>query len=62
MEWTKSASTYSSRNEARTVKSTLAMIFVFVLSVFRETAASLSVFISHLMPLFTVMIGIRQTE
>jgi hypothetical protein len=40
----------------------LATMFVFVSSVFRETAASFSVFMSHLMPLFTVMIEIRQTE
>jgi hypothetical protein len=34
----------------------------FASSVFSETAASFSVFLSHLMPLFTAMSGIRQTE
>jgi hypothetical protein len=62
MEWTKSASTCSSRSEARTANSMLATMFVFVSSVFRETAASFSVFISHLIPLFTVMFRIRQME
>jgi hypothetical protein len=62
MEWTKSASTYSSRNGARAANSMLATMLVFISSVFRETAASFSVFMSHLMPPFTVMFRIRQTE
>src|SRR4029077_9524406 len=62
MEWTKSASTYSSRNEARTANSMLATMFVFVSSVFGETAASFSLFMSHLIALFTVIFRIRQME
>jgi len=62
IEWTKSDSTYSSCNEARTANSMLATMFVFASSVVRETEVPFSVFMSHPMLLFTVMIGIRQTE
>jgi hypothetical protein len=37
-------------------------MFVFASSVVRETAIPFSIFMSHPNPLFTVMIGIRQTE
>jgi hypothetical protein len=62
MEWTKSESTYSSCNEARTANSMLAIMFGFASSAVREAVVPFSVFISHPLPLFTATIRIRQME
>src|SRR5216684_5710011 len=60
MEWTKSASTYCSCNEALTANSMLATMFFLASFVVPEPAVAFSIFMSHLMPLFTVVFRIRQ--
>src|SRR5438876_5905835 len=47
MEWTKSASTYSSCNEARTANSMLANMFLLASFVVPEPAVAFSIFMSH---------------
>src|SRR5438445_7756798 len=60
MEWTKSESTYSSCNEARTANSMLATMFLLASLVVPEPAVAFSILMSHLIPLFIVVFGIRQ--